>query len=526
MKPIRLVSGFLTVGAWTLISRIVGFVRDAMVAAWLGSGPVAEAFIVAQSLPNMFRRFFAEGAFNMAFVPMFAKKLEGGEDAEGFARDAYWGMAALLVAFSALGHVLMPWLVLAMASGFHGDERFGLAVVLGQICFPYILFISLTALLSGVLNAMGRFFATAIAPVLMNVFLVLSMFSADWFGWDIGRTLAWTVTLSGVLQLFFVWVVLRMQGFRIPFRRPRLTPELKRLAIIAAPAVLAGGVVQVNLLVGRQVASFTEGAVSWLYYADRLYQLPLGVVGIAIGVVLLPDLSRRLRAGDAGGGRASFNRGMEFALFLTLPAAVALIAIAVPIISVLFERREFTTNDTMMTAPVLAIYAAGLPAFVLHKVLQPLFYAREDTRRPFNYAVVSMVVNAALAFGLMPFLGYLAAALATTLSSWVMVGQLWLGSRRMGEAALTDARFRSRLPRIVLSALLMGVVLVALWWAMGDMVLARGTRTLSLGILVLVGAAVYFAAAALTGAMSPGELKGFLRRRRPPAAGPAGTDEG
>lgn len=512
MKPIRLVSGFLTVGVWTLLSRIVGFVRDAMVAAWLGSGPVAEAFIVAQSLPNMFRRFFAEGAFNMAFVPMFAKKLEGGEDAQGFARDAYWGMAALLLLFSVLGHLCMPWLVLAMASGFQGDERFHLAVILGQITFPYILFISLTALLSGVLNAMGRFFATAVAPVLMNVFLVLSMLAAPVFGWDMGRTLAWTITLSGVLQLFFVWVVLRMQGFRIPFRRPRLTPELRRLAIIAAPAVLAGGVVQINLLVGRQVASFTEGAVAWLYNADRLYQLPLGVVGIAIGVVLLPDLSRRLRADDPQGGRASFNRGAEFALFLTIPAAVALAVIALPIISVLFERGQYTANDSAMTAPALAIYALGLPAFVLHKVLQPLYYAREDTRRPFNYAVVSMVVNAVVAFGFMPFVGYLAAAIATTLSSWTMVVQLWLGSRRMGEAARTDARFRRRLPRILFSSALMGAVLWGLWWGMGDVVLARGTRAPALAVMVMTGAAVYFAAAAATGAMSVAEFKGFFRR--------------
>ncbi|MBE2275939.1 MAG: murein biosynthesis integral membrane protein MurJ [Rhodobacteraceae bacterium] len=508
MKPIRLVSGFLTVGTWTLLSRIVGFVRDAMVAAWLGSGPVAEAFYVAQSLPNMFRRFFAEGAFNLAFVPMFAKKLETGQDANGFARDAYWFMAAFLTVFSILGHFAMPLLVLAMAAGFRGDERFDLAVTLGQIAFPYILFISLTALLSGVLNAMGRFFATAVAPVLMNVFLVLSMFVAEWFGWDLGRTLAWTVTLSGVLQLLFVWAVLHAQGFRIPFRWPRLTPELRRLFIIAAPAVLAGGVVQINLIVGRQVASFTEGAVAWLYNADRLYQLPLGVVGIAIGVVLLPDLSRRLSAGDVAGGRASFNRGAEFALFLTVPAAVALAVIALPIITVLFQRGEYTARDAAMTAPALAIYALGLPAFVLQKVLQPLFYARADTRRPFNYALVSMVVNAGLAFGLMPLIGYLAAAVGTTLASWVMVWQLWHGSRGMGEAAAPDDRFITRCQRILWSAGAMAAALWGLVWLMGP----ASSRPLGLLVLVVAGAGVYFLAAALTGAMSPAELRRSLRR--------------
>ena len=513
MKPIRLVRGFLTVGIWTLLSRVVGFVRDVMIANYLGAGPVAEAFLVAQSLPNMFRRFFAEGAFNMAFVPMFAKKLEGGEDAEGFAADAFWGMAGLLTVFSIIGHFAMPLLVLAMASGFAGDQRFDLSVVLGQIAFPYILFISLTALVSGMLNAMGRFLATAMAPVLMNVFLVAAMVAGERFSWDIGRTLAWSVTLSGILQLLFTWAVLRRTGYRLPFRMPRLTPELKRLAVIAAPAVLAGGVVQINLIVGRQVASFTEGAVAWLTYADRLYQLPLGVVGIAIGVVLLPDLSRRLRAGDEAGGRESFNRGAEFALFLTIPAAVALMVIALPIITVLFQRGAFTAADSQETALALAVYSLGLPAFVLHKVLQPLYYAREDTRSPFNFALISMVVNIVAAFGLVPFFGYLAAAVGTTVSSWVMVAQLWRGTRAMGESASTDARFRRRLPLIVLSATVMGLVLWGGEAAMGDLLYTNGTRTISLAVLVLAGSAAYFATAAATGAMGVAELKAFLRRR-------------
>ena len=514
MKPIRLVKGFVTVGLWTLLSRIVGFARDVMIANYLGSGPVAEAFLIAQSLPNMFRRFFAEGAFNMAFVPMFAKKLEGGDDAEAFARDAYWGMAGLLIVFTLAGMAAMPWLVLAMASGFYGDERFDLAVVLGNIAFPYIFFISLTALLSGVLNAMGRFLATAFVPVLMNAFLLIAMVGAEVYGWDMGRTLAWSVTASGVLQLLFIWGVVRSSGFRIPFRWPRLTPDLRRLAIIAAPAMLAGGVVQINLIVGRQVASFTDGAVAWLSYADRLYQLPLGVVGIAIGVVLLPDLSRRLRADDGQGGQASFNRGAEFALFLTLPAAVALTVIALPIITVLFQRGAFTPTDTHNTALALGVYAAGLPAFVLHKVLQPLFYAREDTRRPFNYAVVSMVVNGALAFGLMPMIGFVAAAVATSVSSWVMVVQLWYGSRRMGQASVLDDRFRRRLPRTVLSAIVMGAVLYLGSLVLAGQLEARGLRAFALTGLVIVGSISYFVAAAVTGAMSVAELKSALRRQR------------
>ncbi len=512
MKPARLVTGFLTVGFWTLISRIAGLVRDILMARFLGDGPVAEAFVVAQALPNMFRRFFAEGAFNMAFVPMFAKKVEAGEDAEGFARDALWGMAALLTVFSVLAMLAMPLLVLAMASGFAGDPRFDLAVTLGRIAFPYILFISLTALLSGMLNSLGRFIVTSAVTILLSASLIVGMLMANRFGWDMGRTLAWSVSVSGLLQMAVCWVAVRRTGYRLQFRWPHLTPELKRLAIIAAPAVLAGGVVQVNLIVGRQVASATEGAMTWLFYADRLYQLPLGVVGIAIGIVLLPELSRRLRAEDHDGARMAYNRGTEFALLLTLPAAVALVVIAWPIISVIYQRGAFGADAALATSQALAAYALGLPAFVLQKVLQPLYYAREDTRSPFRFAVWSMVVNAALAVGLMPLVGFLAAAIATSASAWVMVWQLWRGTRPMGDAARFDARFRARLPRIVAASALMGVVLWVLAWALSDLLTAPGLRSLALLGICLAGIVVYFGAAMAIGAMSLSELRASLRR--------------
>ncbi|MFY8145001.1 MAG: murein biosynthesis integral membrane protein MurJ, partial [Rhodobacter sp.] len=318
MQPIRLLRGFLTVGSWTFVSRLVGFLRDVMMAAYLGAGPVAEAFLVAFSLPNMFRRFFAEGAFNMAFVPMFSKKLEAGEDAQGFARDAFNALAGVLILFTIIGTLAMPALVWAMASGFVGDARFDLAVLFGRISFSYILFISLVAMLSGVLNAFGRFTEASFVPVLMNLMFIAAMLIAARAGWDMGLTLAWTVPITGIAQLAFTWISAHRAGLRFTPGWPRITPDLRRLAYIAGPALLAGGVVQVNLLVGRQVASQTaEGAIAWLSYADRLYQLPLGVVGIAIGTVLLPDLSRRLRAGDLQGGRDSLNRGAEFALALT-----------------------------------------------------------------------------------------------------------------------------------------------------------------------------------------------------------------
>lgn len=523
MARIRLVAGFLTVGLWTLLSRVFGFVRDVMMAAYLGAGPVTDAFFVAFSLPNMFRRFFAEGAFNFAFVPLFAKKHEAGEDAESFARDAFWGMVALLLVFSTLAVIAMPLLVWAMAAGFAQDDRFDMAVVFGRVAFPYIFFISLVALLSGMLNAVGRFTAAAAAPVLLNVVFVLAMIAADRADWPMGLTLSWAVPVAGVAQLVMLWIAVRRAGFAMRFRRPRLTPELKRLAIIAAPAVLAGGVVQINLLVGRQVASFTENAVSWLSYADRLYQLPLGVVGIAVGVVLLPELSRRLRAGDVGAGQHSFNRGLEFSLFLTLPCAVALAVIATPIVGVLFGRGAWTLADTEATALALSIYALGLPAFVLHKVFQPLFYARHDTRRPFRYALVSMAVNAVVAIGLMPVMGFVAAALATTLAAWGMVWQLWRGSRDMGQAAQIDAQMLARFWRIVIASAVLGAALYGLNLALADWLVLPGRRYLALLILIGGGAAVYLGFGQMIGAFSLGELRAALRRSRGSAGPEAGA---
>lgn len=514
MKPIKLIRGFLTVGAWTLLSRIAGFARDVLTANYLGTGPVAEAFLVAFSLPNMFRRFFAEGAFNVAFVPLFSKKLQGDEDARGFAEDAFSGLALVVAVVSVVAMLAMPWLVLAMAGGFAGDARLPLAVEYGRICFPYIFFISLTALLSGLLNAGGRFIAAAGAPVLLNIIFIGAMIYAHRAGWDMGLTLAWSTPLTGIAQLAMVWVAAARMGYPLRLRRPRLTPDMRRLMAIAGPAVLAGGVVQINLLVGRQVGSFFDGAIAWLSYADRLYQLPLGVVGIAIGIVLLPDISRRLKAGDVGGSRHALSRASEFALFLTLPAAVALVVIAVPLIEVLFQRGAFTAADTAPTALALAVYGVGLPAFVLQKVLQPLYFAREDTRSPFRFALLSMVVNAVLAVGLAPFIGFIGAAIGTTVSGWVMTLQLWWGSRKMGDAARGDDRFRARAPRILAASGVMGAFLWGAEMVLHQALNTGGQRFWALAILCLSGFAVYGVAALAIGAFRPSDFRaGFSRQR-------------
>jgi len=509
----QLIRGFMTVGLWTMLSRVLGFVRDIFIAAALGAGPVADAFVVAFALPNMFRRFFAEGAFNTAFVPMFSKKVEANDDPQAFAQDALTGLTLLLIAFTVVSMVAMPWLVLAMASGFAGDARFDLTVLYGRIAFPYILFISIAALLSGVLNAVGRFVAAAAAPVLLNVMFVSILSIGLWQGWDPGLTLVWTIPFAGIAQMGMLWFAARRAGFTLIPRLPKWTPELRRLAIIAGPAALAGGVMQINLLVGRQVASYFEGANAWLYYADRLYQLPLGVVGIAIGIVLLPDLSRKLQAGDAQGGQLAVSRAGEICLALTIPAAVALIVIPDALVSVLFERGAFTPSDSAATALACAIYGLGLPAFVLQKVLQPLFFAREDTRSPFRYAVVAMVVNAGLAIGLAPVIGFTAAAWGATIAGWAMVALLWFGSRGMGEAAQPDTRFWDRAWRILVASAVMGAVLWGAETALHTALQLPVWRYAALAALIAIGGAAYAAAGSVLGAFTMSDLCSSMRRR-------------
>ncbi|WP_300060794.1 murein biosynthesis integral membrane protein MurJ [uncultured Roseobacter sp.] len=512
MRPIRLMSGFFTVGGWTLMSRVLGFIRDAMILAYLGTGPLYQAYVVAFRLPNMFRRFFAEGAFNMAFVPMFSKRLEGKQDPDGFASDAFAGLASILIALTVVALAVMPWLIYGLASGFAGQEQFDLSVEFGRIAFPYILFISLAALLSGMLNAAGRFAAAAAAPVLLNVLLIGAMATAAWLGGDIARALIWAIPVAGVLQFALLWFSAKRAGFKIKLKRPQLTPDMRRLVKIAIPAALAGGVVQINLLVGQQVASYFDKAVGWLFAADRLYQLPLGVVGIAVGVVLLPDLSRRLQARDDAGAKTALSRAAEISLALTIPSAVALVVIPFPLVSVLFERGAATVDDTAAIAVAVAIYGLGLPAFVMQKILQPVFFAREDTRRPFHYAVVSMVANAALAIGLAPVVGWIAPAIATTVAAWLMVALLRVGAKSYGDVARFDARFQGRIWRMVLASAIMGG---ALWF--GTVLLSPflgmpWIRAFALAVLIMIGMATYFGVAHLIGAIRMGEVRRALRR--------------
>ncbi|MEO0763357.1 MAG: lipid II flippase MurJ, partial [Pseudomonadota bacterium] len=327
-----------------------------------------------------------------------------------------------------------------------------------------------------------------------------------------GTWLAWGVVAAGIAQLALVWWAAARAGLPVVPRRPRLTPELRQLAIIAAPAALAGGVMQINLVIGRQVASYWEGAIGWLWLADRVYQLPLGLIGVAIGVVLLPTLARHLRAGDARAALDAQARSAEFALALTLPATAALLAMPGLVVAVLFERGAFTAGDTQATALALAVYALGLPAFVLAKVLQPAFFARHDTRSPLRYAAWSMLANLVVAVGAIPLIGWLAAPAGAVAAAWLQLALLWQGARRIEGATAPDPRLARRWPRMLAASVIMGAAVYALARLAED--LPPATAALALAGIVAAGMATYALACTALGAYRPADLKAALRRRK------------
>jgi len=518
----NLLKSFATVGGMTMMSRVLGFVRDILIAAVLGTGPVADAFFVAFKFPNLFRRLFAEGAFNSAFVPLFAKRLEGegAKSARQFAEEAFAVLLTVLLIFTALAQLAMPWLMYGIAPGFADTpEKFDMAVVFTQIAFPYLPFISLVALLSGVLNSLRKFAAAAFAPVLLNIILITTLLFAAPFFEHAGLALVWGVSAAGLAQFaMLVWAAHRA-GFMPRLRMPKMTPGVKRLIVLGIPGVIAGGIAQINLLIGTIIASLQDGAVSWLYYADRVYQLPLGVIGIAIGIVLLPDLARRLRADDEGGAMWSQNRAMEFSMLLTLPAAAALIAIPGPIIETLFERGAFDAADTLKTQMALAAFAVGLPAFVLIKVFSPGFFARENTVTPMRFAAAGIAVNITGSLILFYQIGFVGIAIATSMAAWVNAGLLWgrLAANGHYEA---DDRLKKRLPMIVIASAAMGGLLWATATYAGPTAAAmmpngwtaEALGILALGALVAGGGLVYALLCQITGAATVADIRQALRR--------------
>jgi putative peptidoglycan lipid II flippase len=508
----KLYRGFATVGGMTVISRLLGFVRDILIAAVLGASAISDAFFVALRVPNMFRRIFAEGAFNAAFIPLYTKKLhEAGEEAaKDYAAKALAGLTAVLVLVVLLAEIAAPWLVMLLAPGFAEDpDKFSLTVLLVRIAMPYLLFMSWVALYTGLLNTLGKFAAAAFAPSILNFVLISVLLGliATGNGQDevAGVALAWGVAISGLLQVAIVVFAAVRTGLRLKLERPQWSDDMKRLVHLAIPGIIAGGMAQISIVIATIVASLEGRVVSWLYYADRIFQLPLGLIGVAVGVVLLPDLSHKLRLGDHDAVVDSENRALEFSLLLTVPAAVAMFVCAEPIIRVLFERGAFTATDAQASAGMLAMLSLGLPAYVIVKALQPSFFARENTKTPMIYSGIAMTLGAVLSVVLFYAIGPSGIALATSLTGWLNVVLLAWSLRKRGEFIL-DGRFRLAFLGIVLASTAMGL---GLWWATSilhpyfDPAYGLLVQVIALAALIAFGLVLYFAIGTLTGAVKP-----------------------
>ncbi|MCB1094049.1 MAG: murein biosynthesis integral membrane protein MurJ [Verrucomicrobiae bacterium] len=638
-----------TVSGFTAISRVLGFLRDMLIVQYLGAGMVSDAFFSAFRFPNLFRRVFGEGAFNSAFVPLFARELQenGKPQALQFASRTFTILALFLGAGTLIGLPLMAWIMSAVVPGFKaadtspamsaGDTHefrlnvkgarsvffvleggsadalgrveqgalsaeaaqggllasyqqavsklmgveggvvanmnlldvsngaagnqvgqggammevvlpdkhkftqlvgtfkieqgsgvhlktyrnhpgtFDLTVKLTRITFAYLMCMALVAHLSGVLNTVKIFGMPAAAPVLLNVvFLIGLLVAVPVMGWKkdpvaCGYVAAVCVFVAGFVQLTALYVTCRMKGLPIRFIRPTITPRVKRLFVLMGPGIVSAGIQQINLLIGGIVASFQEGAVSYLYTSDRIYQLPLGMIGIALGVVLLPEITRRLRADDLAGARNSMNRGIEIALLITFPAAIAMLVIPYPIVSTLFERGEFKSFASEQTALALAGFAIGLPGYVLIRVLQPGYFAQENTKSPMFMAGITVAVNIVCSLLLFPIFRHVGIAVATTISAWVNVFLLFRGLKGF---LVIDQRLKSRLPRIFFASVLMGAVLVGLnrvidgWFVESAFTL----KASGLAILVFGGIGVYAGSVLALKATTLSDLKGGFRR--------------
>jgi putative peptidoglycan lipid II flippase len=490
-----LVKSTATIGIYTMISRVLGFIRDVTIASGLGASHLSDAFFVAFRLPNYLRRLFAEGAFNAAFVPMYAGMLavDGKEKATRFSSEAMSFLTVLLLLVVGVFIVFMPQIMLVLAPGFSDDPRkFQLTVALTRITMPYILFISLVSLLGGVLNSLHKFAAAAATPIIMNLCLIIVPFLLDTLTPTGAHALAVAVTFSGVAQwLWLVWFCHR-EGALPRMVKPGLTDDVRKLLVIIAPVALGAGVAQINLFIDTIIATYFDSGVSYLYYADRINELPLAVIGIAVGTALLPLLSRQIREGKRKEAHHSQNRAIELGLFLSLPSSVALVMIAEPVIMVMFQRGEFGPAETAATYTALRAFAIGLPAFILVKILSPSFFANQDTKTPFKIALFCILVNLCFNLALMFPLRHVGMALATSIAGWVNV---ILMARMLQKRAwlVVEPGLPRQIAKIIIACAVMALALHFMHQHAQPYLAGGETmRFTVLGVLVTGGAAGYF----------------------------------
>jgi putative peptidoglycan lipid II flippase len=524
-KSSGLIRSSLIYSSFTMISRFTGFLRDLAIGYTMGASAtfVADAFNTAWAFPNLFRRIFGEGAFAAAFVPAYSRSLEtdGEEVADTLAADAMATLAAASIFVTVVAELAMPWLMYLIAPGFAANpEKFKLAIVLTQITMPYLPCMAIYAHLSGVLNARNRFILSGAAPVLLNLWTLLAVLPAHsasqaaTFG-------SWGIVAAGVSQAAVLWWGVRKSGAKVNVRWPRLTPEIRKLIGLAVPGAIAASATQISVFVSGILVSQVNGARSWLFYCDRLYQLPQGLIGVAIGVALLPKLSRSIHAKDETGARTAMDEAMLFSMAFALPCAVALVTIPFFLIDGMYTRGEFTVNDAHQTANALFFYGWGVPAFVSAQLLNRAFFARQDTQTPMRMGLVSVGVNVLVGVTLFYLIGVPGVAAATTVAWWTNVVMMATTlARRSHYRPAPEAL--ARLVRIVLANVALGVLLFAAgYWRdhiqglFGHVHLGRiGAKEFAVGLVAVAAGAVYPALLFGAGGMTLSEVRGALRSRR------------
>lgn len=516
----KLFNAMATVAGMTFLSRILGFVRDMMTATVIGAGPFADAFFVALKLPNLFRRVSAEGAFSVSFVPLFSESIEkeGQDKAFAMARNMMGWMTVILSAFTVLALLTMPWVVMAIAPGFEENgARYQTAVDLARVTFPYLVFISLASLVGGVMNTLGRFSAYAFIPCLFNLALIGVLLTHDKI-WDTpAEAMAWGVLIAGFLQFGWMVIFARRHGVSLYPTMPKIDIKVKRLGFLMLPGIVGAGVYHLNLFADMIIASFLQsGSISYLYYADRLQQLPLGVVGIAVGTALLPLLSRSIASNNHKESQNLFNRALEAVFLLSLPAAAALMVASEPIMRTLFQHGAFTENDASMTAFVLMCYAVGLPAYIASKVFQSACFARQDTKTPVKIAMICSVLNIIFGVGLAQVIGVAGIALATGIVGWIQIAMLYVVMRRQGRLDF-ERRTIVNAGKISISCALMVAALLAYLQGVGDVFQTEGMIRIAYLIgLVGVGGVVYSLSIMLLKVITVGELKSLFKKKIKP----------
>jgi putative peptidoglycan lipid II flippase len=525
----------LVQASFTLLSRLFGFARDRAISNMMGAGAIGDAFATAQMFPNLFRRILAEGAFSQAFVPFYARtqKEQGDSEAIGIATDSFSVLTLAAAAFTILCQFAMPWIMLVIHRGYADQpEAFAFAILLTQITMPYLVGMAMSSLFAGVLNTAGKFALSAAAPTLLNLTILIAVLPAK-TPEQAALNGAIAIAVAGVLQALALYIGCRRMGVKVGFRWPKLTPQVKTIMALMVPSIVAGSATQINVAVSQALASSEVGAKSWLYAADRLFQLPLGLIGVAIGVALLPRLAQAATSGSQKETSQALDEGVTLSMAFALPATAALTVIPFFLMHGFWTGGDFTIEDSRATAAALVHYGWGVPAFILVRILAPPFFARQDTKRPMRYALAGVVANVIVGAGAFFTLrhlghpGYVGLAVGTSVAAWLNVALL-LSTLLREKIWEPSPQLIGRLVRISIATLIMASALGLAGWYRVEIEAWFADRIVfgkEIAILMvsLAGFGLYGAAAFATGAVRLSDIKTALRR---PAGAPAVVDEG